>query len=162
MDYLIQDGDSKNDIFARFEYLGEVYDDHNYLLSSKKYETFKQKIYSNETVEITLKTPLLGIMRGNRVNFLWYNNSGMTEDLHNSLKDEGVIQESPQTNIPLNDDPNIEDIEHDGKFVLDKSISGQYLVTKCVMKFKDNAWQYLVTLSRPSSTKPKIIKDDTK
>ena len=37
LDYLIQDGDSKNDIFARFEYLGEVYDDHNYLLSSTQF-----------------------------------------------------------------------------------------------------------------------------
>lgn len=162
LDYLIQDGDSKNDIFTKYEYLGEVYDDHNYLLSNKKYDTFRQKIYSNETVEITLKTPLLGIMRGNRVNFLWYNNNGIVDDLHNKLKKEGTIYESPETNIPINEDSNIEDIEHDGKFVIDKSVSGQYLVTKCVMKYKDNAWQYLVTLSRPSSAKPKIIKEDTK
>lgn len=164
LDYLIQDGDSKRDIFTKFEYLGEVYGEHNYLLSSKKYDTFKQKIYSNETIEITLKTPLLGIMRGNRVNFLWYNIDGLTEDFHNALKKESAIQEDiqVQTNIPFNEDSNIEDIEHDGKLILDKSISGQYLVTKCVMKFKDNSWQYLVTLSRPSSAKPKLIKDDEK
>lgn len=162
LDYLIQDGDSKNDIFIKYEYLGEVYNEHNYLLSSKKYDTFKQKISSNETIEIILKTPLLGIMRGNRVNFLWYNNNSIMRDVHNSLKNNGVIQENPQTNIPLNEDSNIEDIEHSGEFVMDKSISGQYLVTKCVMKFKDNSWQYIVTLSRPISAKPKIIKDDTK
>ena len=103
-------------------------------------------------------------MRGNRVNFLWYNIDGLTEDFHNALKKESTIQEDiqVQTNIPFTEDSNIEDIEHDGKLVLDKSISGQYLVTKCVMKFKDNSWQYLVTLSRPSSAKPKLIKDDEK
>lgn len=160
LDYLIQDGDTKKDIFAKYEYLGEVYDDHNYLLSSKKYDTFKQKIQSNETIEITLKTPLLGIMRGNRVNFLWYTNDSVVEGTQKTLEENECIDPNPQTNIPITEDDNIENTVHDGEFVLDKSVSGQYLVTKCAMKFKDSNWNYVVTLSRPSSDKPKLINED--
>lgn len=156
MDYLIQDGDSHNDIFTKYEYVGEVYGEHNYLLASKKHETFKQKILTNENIEITLRTPLLGVMRGNRVNFFWYVNNGFYEDVYDSLKENGVTTENPQTNIPFPDDPNIEENIQDGHFILDKSISGQYLVTKCILKFSDGRWQYNVTLSRPTNTKPQM------
>ena len=160
MDHLIQDGDTQTDIFCKYEYLGESYGTHNYLLSNKIYETFKQKISTNETIEVTLRTPLLGIMRGNHVNFYCYMNDGATEDLQNVLKDSGVINENAESNIPFTDDPNIEEKYQDGHFVLDKSVSGQYLVTKCSMRFKDGRWNYLVTLSRPSINKPKLINEE--
>ena len=159
-DYLIQDGDTHKDIFIKCEYLGEVYGPVNYLLASKKYDTFKQKISTNETIEVTLKTPLLGIMRGNQVNFFNYMNNGVVGDVQENLKEAGVVSETPQTNIPITDDPNIEENVQDGKFEMDMSISGRYLVTKCIMKFKDGNWSYDVTLSRPTSNKPKIINED--
>lgn len=156
MDYLIQDGDVKKDIFYKYEYLGESYGSHNYLLSNKIYETFKQKIATNETIEVMLKTPLLGIMKGDHVNFYCYINNGNTKDLQSALKEEGCINEGVETNVEL---PTM-DVKHDdGYFELDKSISGQYLVTKCVMKFKDGRWNYVVTLSRPTINKPKLIKE---
>jgi hypothetical protein len=160
MDYLIQDGDSKKDIFYKYEYLGEVYGDHNYLLGLKKYETFKQKISSNETVEVTLRTPLLGIMRGNHVNFFWYVNDSQVSNVQNTMKSYGVSPENPETNIPTDGDSNIEDIRDDGKFEMDKSVSGQYLVTGCTMKFKEGQWQYVITLSRPTINKPKLINEE--
>lgn len=159
LDYLIQDGDSKKDIFVKYEYLGEAYKDHNYLLGQKKYETFKQKITSNETIEVTLNTPLLGIMRGNKVNFIWYINNGMVSNIHSVLKDAGCETEYPETSISLNEDPNIEENYQDGYFEIDKTVSGQYLVTKCSMRYKDNSWQYIVTLSRPSIMKPNLINE---
>lgn len=160
MDYLIQDGDTKNDIFTKFEYLGETYDDHNYLLAAKKCESFKQKISTNETIEVSLKTPLLGIMRGNRVNFNRYVNNGQVNNIQATLKNENCIDESPETNIPVDADPNLDDGYHDGYFEIDKSVSGQYLVTKCIIKFSDGQWKYEVTLSRPSSAKPNIINEE--
>ena len=159
-DYLVQDGDSKKDIFAKYEYLGEAYGEHNYLLAYKKYETFKQKIKSNETLEIVLETPLLGIMRGNKVNLLWYVNDSTVSDMKENLKEDGSMLNEQETNINLNADENIEEGSHDGNYELDKSISGQYLVTKCSMKFKNSKWQYYVTLSRPSSMKPQILKEE--
>ena len=159
MDYLIQDGDTKKDIFVKYEYLGEVYGDQNYLLSTKKYETFKQKILSNETIEVVLESPLLGIMRGNHVNFLWYINDSQVDNVRESLQEEGCVVENIGTNIPLTDAPNIEDKNQNGSFVLDKTISGQYLITKCIMKFRDKQWKYHITLSRPTNTKPQIINE---
>lgn len=160
MDHLIQDGDAKKDIFAKYEYLGEVYGEHNYLLSKKIYDTFQQKIQSNEVVEIDLRTPLLGIMRGNRVNFLWYINDSKTENLQKSLQNEGCVEPNPQTNIPIDNNTIDESPNTDGEFILDKSISGQYLVTKCNMKFKEGLWTYTVTLARPTNTKPQLINEE--
>lgn len=160
MDYLIQDGDTKKDIFCKYEYLGEVYGDHNYLLGKKKYETFKQKIASNETVEITLKTPLLGIMRGNHVNFFWYVNNSQVSNMQDVMKEQGVVQENPETSISTEGDANTEEVIDAGKFEMDKSVSGQYLVTGCSMKFKDGEWHYVVTLSRPTMNKPKLINEE--
>ena len=160
MDHLIQDGDTKKDIFLKYEYLGEVYGSHNYLLSTKKYDTFRQKIESNETVEIILKTPLLGIMRGNHVNFLWYINDSQVENVQKDLQEVGCTDSEPQTNIPLSDVPEVEDKNQNGSFTLDKTISGQYLVTKCIMKFKDKNWEYHVTISRPTMDKPQIINEE--
>ena len=44
----------------------------------------------------------------------------------------------------------------DGKFRLDNSISGQYLITELDLNFENNKWSYVLTLCRPSNTKPKI------
>lgn len=159
MDYLIQDGDTQKDVFIKYEYLGEAYGDYNYLLSAKKYETFKQKITSNETIEITISSPLLGVMRGNHVNFMSYINDSISSDVKSGLQEKGYISNEINTNIQLSDSPEVEDKSQDGKYELDKTISGQYLVTKCNMQFKDKQWKYIITLSRPTNTKPNIIND---
>jgi hypothetical protein len=161
LDHLIQDGDTKKDIFTKLEYLGEVYGSHNYLLANKIQDTFKQKMRSNEVIEIDLRTPLLGIMRGNRVNLLWYVNDSKSEMMQGAIREAGCADPLPESNIPLDNETVDEQRDVDGGFVLDKSISGQYLVTKCIMKFKDRHWVYTVTLARPTQAKPKILNEDT-
>lgn len=158
-DFLVQDGDVKKDVFTKYEYLGEVYGNSNYLLSSKKYDTFKQKIASNETVEIELKTPLLGIMRGNRINFMWYHNDDFSSNVQKKSQEAGYVNSEPETNIQM--DGTMVEENQNGQFVLDKSISGQYLVTKCNLKYKDRQWMYVVTISRPTIMKPQIINEIT-
>lgn len=160
VDYLIQDGDVEKDIFIKHEYLGEVYGDFNYLIAGKKRETFLQKIRTNETIEIALKTPLLGLMRGNRVNLMWYMNDSSVQNLQKSLTEDGLLEENPGSDIPLNSADSIEGKSQDGEFVLDKSISGQYLITGCKMKFYDKQWDYRLILSRSTYSKPKIINED--
>lgn len=159
MDHMIIDGDTQKDIFTKYEYLGENYGEYNYLLASKKRESFLQKIKSNETVEITLKTPLLGVMRGNHINLMIYINDSAAEGLQEKLGEQKLLNEG-STNIPLDSANHIEDKSPDGSFKLDKSISGQYLVTGCKMRYNNYAWEYKVTLSRPTSMKPKILKED--
>jgi hypothetical protein len=160
-DFLIQDGDVKKDITTKFEYLGEVYGEYNYLLAGKKRQAFLQKMQTNETIEITLNTPLLGIMRGNRVNFTWYINDSMVRNKIKAAADANISQDlnHVNTNIPMNYDNESEESEMDGKFEIDKSISGQYLITNCNMKFANSKWEYKITLKRPTSDKPKIINE---
>lgn len=159
MDYLVQDGDTKKDVFTSYEYLGEVYGEYNYLLAGRKREAFLQKIRSNEVIDVTIGTPLLGLMRGNRVNFMWYVNDDFVKDMHGNLREGEAIEDMADTNIPLsaadNDEGNL-----DGQYDLDKSISGQYLVVGCNMKFSDMEWKYTVKLARPTSAKPKIITEN--
>lgn len=161
-DFLIQDGDVQKDITTKFEYLGEVYGGYNYLLAGRKRDSFLQKMQTNETIEITLNTPLLGIMRGNRVNFTWYINDSMDKNKLDNSVDAGLSQDPKHvnTNIPMNYDTEGEDKGGiDGKFEIDKSISGQYLITNCIMKFANSRWEYKITLKRPTSDKPKIINE---
>lgn len=161
VDYLIQDGDAQKDVFIKHEYLGEVYGDYNYLIAGKKRDTFLQKIQTNENIELTLRTPLLGLMRGNRVNLLWYMNDTATENIQNKLADDANMTDvnSLESNIPLTEADSIEDNTPDGHFILDKSISGQYLITSCKLKFYNKNWEYKIIISRPTSAKPKIIEE---
>lgn len=157
-DYLIQDGSTKKDIFTRFEYMGEVYGGFNYLMAVCKRQDFLQKISSNESVNITLNYPLLGILRGNRINFSWYINDDMTKGLQESLKESNMVNDEPVQ------DPQISNLQNDGtfetdngSFILDKSISGQYYINGWELRFENMKWEHILTLSRSTLDKPKII-----
>jgi hypothetical protein len=111
-------------------------------------------------VEVILTTPLLGIMRGNKVNFTWYINDSRFQTLKQNMVEGGIANEASESNIPL-DNNSDEDVSTNtaGEFIIDDSISGQYLVTKSIIKWSDKKWNYILTLSRPTSDKPKIIND---
>lgn len=159
IDYLVQDGDVKKDIFTKYEYLGENYGEYNYLLARKKRGAFIQKMQSNETIKVTLKSPLLGLLRGNKVNFIWYINDDSVKDTLNSLSEEEMVN-NVQNDIPILrelPDEESESKSNDGDFIKDESISGQYLITGQRMIFDDMEWSYILTLSRSSSLKAKII-----
>ena len=153
MDHLIMDGDVHKDTNTNFEYLGEVYSDYNYFLQKVKREDFLKKIRSNEVIQVTLDTPLLGIMRGNKINFSWYINNDFNANKLKNLENNN-IKSSTTSDIILDDISMGSDI--DGKFRLDNSVSGQYLITELDLNFENNKWSYVLTLCRPSNTKPKI------
>lgn len=157
LDYLIQDGDVKKDIFIKCEYLGEYYGDVNYLLMERKRYDFLQKI-NTESIEVELRMPLLAIKRGNKINLLIYKNDTMIENQKEGLIETNTINKNIQTHIPI-EDSNIEEKSNDGQYVLDKNLSGQYLITGCNMKYYNNQWHYLVTLNRPSSNKSQILNE---
>lgn len=157
-DFLIQDGDTKKDIFTKYEYLGECYGEGNYLLTSKKRDTFLQKIQSNENIEIVLKTPLLGIMRGNKINILYYVNDSRVDDMKTNFEKNQSL-EQPNLNIPLTQSE-YEVTSDAGHFMLDESVSGQYLIRGCIMQYYNNEWNYKIILCRPTSMKTKLIKEN--
>jgi hypothetical protein len=158
-DYLIQDGDIKNDIFAKYDYLGENYGEYNYLFAKCLRAGYLQKINS-ETIKVTLKSPLLGLMRGHRVNFIRYVNDDYLEGKMKSLEEAGVIDRNVESNIPLEEyelnDEETKDNKNDGKFRLDKTTSGQYLIIAVELLFTNNEWEYVLTLARPAPSNQSI------
>ena len=157
MDYIVQDGDIKHDIFTKYEYLGENYGDYNYILSKYLRNAYLQKINS-ETITISLKSPLLGIMRGHKVNFVRYVNDSKIEDKLKTLEEEGIINRNIESNIPLTDYEMYEDTGN-GRFIIDKTVSGQYLVLDVAITYVDSTWDYSLTLVKPASTKTSIINE---
>jgi hypothetical protein len=75
-----------------------------------------------------------------------------------SLEKQGAIDRNVESNIPLND-YEIKSDSGSGKFILDKTVSGQYLITGVSIVYSNNKWDYILTLVRPSSSKPNIINE---
>jgi hypothetical protein len=82
----------------------------------------------------------------------------MIENQKEGLIETNTINKNIQTHIPI-EDSNIEEKSNDGQYVLDKNLSGQYLITGCNMKYYNNQWHYLVTLNRPISNKSQILNE---
>jgi hypothetical protein len=154
-DFLVQDGDVHSDIFTKYEYIGEAIGDYNYLLSKCLRSAYLQKINS-EQVKVTMKNPLIALMRGHKVNMLRYINNDMIENKLRSLEDFNAIDRNIQSNIPLNDYEITSD-STSGKYVLDKTVSGQYLITGVNIVYSNFNWEYILTLIRPSDSKQNII-----
>lgn len=138
---LIQDGDSKNDIFLKTIYNGELFGDYDYLNAKIYRSAYLQKISTN-TIEVDLNSPLLGLERGGKVNIQWYDDN----EIINSIKED--YQEGIQTNTPTEDGEN-DDISQP---VLNKQVSGQYLIIGTRIRFQgwDKGWKYTLILSRPA------------
>ena len=145
---LIQDGDVKNDIFVKTKYLGENIGEYNYLLQRECNKAYHQKI-RNQIIEVKLKQPMLGIIRGDKVNFIWYE----MNELLNKVKDEADIQ----TNLPID---NSDEAEYDTPR-LNLQVSGQYLVIGSTISYKRRAgnllWEHKLLLARPQDKIQKYL-----
>ena len=157
-DYLVQNGDIKKDIFAKYDYIGECYSEYNYLMSKQLRNTFLQKM-NTETIEVTLQSPLLGLMRGHKVNFTRYINDSNLEDKMKNLEEAGVINRNVETNIPLSNYENTEPSEN-GSFTLDKTVSGQYLILGVDIVFAESKWDYKLILAKPAISRVSILNNE--
>ena len=157
LDHLVQDGDIKQDIYTMYYYLGETYGGYNYLLQKELRTSFLQKINS-DSIKITLNSPLLGLMRGHKVNFISYVNDDRLEGKMKDLEEAGVIDRNVESNVPLADFEITADSDN-GTFRIDKTVSGQYLITAMELIF-DNNWKYILTLNRPADIAPDIMKEE--
>ena len=157
LDHLIQDGDVKEDIFTIFKYLGETYSTYNYLLQKELRSAFLQKINS-ECIKITLKSPVLGLMRGHKVNFIHYVNNDILENKIKILEANNVVDRNIESNISLSDYEITADGDTAGRFKIDKTSSGQYLITSINIIYSNNEWKYILTLNRPANISPDIMK----
>ena len=156
-DTLIQDGDIKKDIFMKYSYLGENYGDYNYLLSVPLREAYIQKIISDR-VTVTMAHPLLALMRGHRVNFMRYVNDSKVENKIKHLEEAGVVNRNVEANIPTSQ-YEVEDEPDNGKYILDKTCSGQYLIWGVEISYGNNEWDYVLTLVKPASSSTSILNE---
>ena len=156
-DTYISDGDVKKDVFENFEYKGEVYGEYDYITGGMMREPFLQKM-KNGSLEVDLGQPLLGLQRGNHVNFACYYNDDSMDYPMDSLKPEGGVQEV-QTNVQLMT-PDVDETDPSDTFKLNKSVSGQYMIVGNIYKFIDRQWTHTVVLTRPIDQKPKILTEE--
>ena len=141
----------KKDIFTKYDYIGEIYGEYNYFLSKTIRDGFIQKINTDKIV-LTLNSPNLGITRGSKLNFIRYVNDEKIENKMKNLEKNETINRNVKTNIPL-EEYEIENDGGNGKYIIDKTVSGQYFVYSTSIKFNNKEWQYDVTLIRDMKDK---------
>jgi hypothetical protein len=143
---LIQDGDVKKDTFVKTVYMGEVFGEYDYFKSEFCRTSFLQKINTN-TIEVALKTPLLGLERGGKVNLEWYE----ANEIASVIKNENPIE----TNTPSDSD----DEEDPTMMTINKQVSGQYFIIGTKIQFKgwEDGWNYILILTRPTDQVNKYL-----
>lgn len=143
---LIQDGDVKKDTFVKTVYMGEVFGEYDYFKSEFCRTAFLQKINTN-TIEVALKTPLLGLERGGKVNLEWYE----ANEIASVIKNENPIE----TNTPSVSD----DEEDPTMMTINKQVSGQYFIIGTKIQFKgwEDGWNYILILTRPTDQVNKYL-----
>lgn len=143
---LIQDGDVKKDTFVKTVYMGEVFGEYDYFKSEFCRTAFLQKINTN-TIEVALKTPLLGLERGGKVNLEWYE----ANEIASVIKNENPIE----TNTPSDSD----DEEDPTMMTINKQVSGQYFIIGTRIQFRgwEDGWNYILILTRPTDQVNKYL-----
>lgn len=137
VDSLIEDGNVHNDIFTKYYYLGENIGKYEYLSAISFYDSFSDIINKN-TIEVNLSFPMLGIMRGSHVKFMWYDNDLFQKQdiklLGGDMGDE-IDQD--------------EELMDPDKLMINKQISGEYLVYKTILQYNKGVWKNTLVLTRP-------------
>ena len=159
IDYLVQDGDIKHDIFLKYNYMGEAYGDYNYILANCLRRSYLKKM-NLESIKVTMPTPVIALMRGHKVNFLRYENNDIVENKLKSLEEAGLVDRNVESNIPLSKyDITDDNYTANGNFRLDRTVSGQYLINGVEIIYSDNKWEYTLTMIKPASTRAAIFNE---
>ena len=138
IDSLIEDSNVQNDIFTKYYYLGENIGEYEYLTAISFYDSFSDIINKN-TVEVTLSFPMLGIMRGSHVKFMWYDNNFFQKQDIELLGSDIDSEEGDQS----------EELTDPDKLMINKQISGEYLVHKTILHYNKGRWRNTLILTRP-------------
>lgn len=138
IDSIIEDGNIKNDIFTKYYYLGENIGEFEYLTAASFRDSFMDTIKKN-SIEVNLSRPQFGLTRGSHVRFYWYENKEIQkyeiERLGGDMDDNEIDQE--------------EEMNNENKLILNKVVSGEYMVYKSVIKYNIQGWNVTLTLVKP-------------
>ena len=138
IDSLIEDGNVQNDIFTKYYYLGENIGEYEYLTAISFYDSFCDIINKN-TVEVTLSFPMLGITRGSHVKFMWYDNNFFQKQDIELLGGDMDSDDGDQS----------EELAEPDELMINKQISGEYLVHKTILHYNKGQWKNTLILTRP-------------
>ena len=161
IDHHITDGDIKKNVFERYEYMGEVYGDYNYLLAEQAREIYLRKIKSETLVLHTIK-PQLGIMRGDQLRFVWYDadmSNAMNQD---NLEEAGTIKSSEQLSAILGwvKDWDFSKVIPDNPLRVNLQYSGQYTcVGQYITYSRAEQWNCWLYLARPAEKRPQVLNE---
>jgi hypothetical protein len=152
LDYLIQDGDQHDDVFRKSEYSGECPREFNYLLASSCRSMLEDKM-KGETIEVEVRSPLLQLPRGSKVNLKWYDTSAILARKKQGLgiKDTDIstnIQIDPQEGADTNPNP---------LYRINKQVSGQYYILSSVITYEGGEWSNMLELTRPRDKKEEML-----
>ena len=145
---LIQDGDVHDCVLMQYKYGGERFGEFDYLTQRASRDLFLSKIKSS-VIEIEVGIPILGIIRGDKVNIWWYDiNSSSTEEIDNS---------QIESNIPLPDS----EADTEGSYIINKTVSGQYTVLDIELNFDiTSGWKNVFTLGRMADSVQRLNPPD--
>lgn len=149
-DLLVQDGSGvKESVFKKYRYDGEYYGEAGSWLEAPEYASMLQQKISNFLIRVELPMPCFGLMRGGRVNVEWYDESNVSELVYK----QNVGMES---NIPLPEDDETQDMTDPGTQRLNRKISGQYYIVSSDITYRNKGNQVALNqslvLSRPVQT----------
>jgi len=132
----LADGSIESDTTIKYKYVGEYFGTFNYLTQQRAVKKFKDKI-NKDCISVTLHTICLGLMRGDKVNIRWYEGSTTVNDaVQKNNKDY-------ESNIPTGEDDPNSGYETQ---VINKAVSGQYLIKDIIISYKDATWNQKLTL----------------
>lgn len=149
-DLLVQDGSGvKANIFKKYKYDGEYYGESGTWLEAPEYASMMQQKMNNFAIRVELPMPCFGLMRGGRVNVEWYDESNITDAVYK----QNIGMES---NIPLPEDDETQDMTDPGTQRLNRKISGQYYIVSSDITYRNKgnqvALNQTLVLSRPVQT----------
>ena len=88
-----------------------------------------------------MDTPVLALMRGHKLNLIRYVNDDNVENRLKVLEEHGLVNRNIESNIPLeNYELTEEEKLNGGNFIVDRTVSAQYLINAIDIVYENNKW----------------------
>ena len=92
---------------------------------------------NGQNIEVSLPRPMLGLMKGGKVNFYYY-------DINRYISQETAEGAEISSNVKVPEDI----ITPDSKYILNKTVSGQYYIADVEIIYNQGSWSQWMKLGR--------------
>ena len=95
---------------------------------------------------------MLGLERGQRVDFKWYEVNPLTQAVKDTKQVESNVPNPEQDDEPADAD----------QMQINNQVSGQYLIIGTIIKYKglEKGWEYILQLARPTDKKENYLDNE--